>query len=138
MVKGRGYAWGLSSAILSSIPVTSPFWAVIIGSVAGVKLFDEFIFQILFLGLPPIGFVVAFIGKVRSDYGTCARKLCNIGAGIGIVMSAILIWSMIGVLLQDVFSVPEYPAVITGLVDTILISGYFLIAYIRGKVLWFI
>ena len=138
MIKGRGYVFGLSSVILSSMSFVSPFLAVIIGSIFGKKIFYEFIFQILYIGLPPIGFITAFVGKVKSDYGTRARKLCNIGAGMGIVMSTILILSMIKILLQDVFSVPEYPAVITGFVDTVLICGYFFIAYIRGKLLWFI
>ena len=138
MAKRNGYVWGMLSVILSSCSIASPFLGVIIGSMAGLPVFLEPIFQILFLFLPPIGFIFAFIGKVRCENGTEARKLCNIGAGIGIVMSAILIWSMAMVLLQDFFSLTEEVAAVTGLIDMILIAGYFLIAYIKDKLLWFV
>lgn len=138
MVKGRGYVWGLSSTVLSSISLFLPFVAVISGSRSRGMDTTELALLILSFGLPPVGFVLAFVGRVRSNYGTQARKLCNAGARMGLVMSAILIWSMGSVLLQDVFSVPEYPAVITGLVDTVLIYGYFRIAYSMGKILWFL
>lgn len=85
-----------------------------------------------------IGFIFAFIGKVRSKYGTKARRLCNIGAGIYWIVSVALMFAGLFALWMDVFSIPARAAEITGFVDTVLIAGYFLIAYIRGKILWFI
>lgn len=133
MKKGKGYAWGLSSVILSSVSIASPFLGVIFMSDESTMIAS--ILPFLYICIPPVGFVVAFIGRVKSEHGTRARKLCNIGAGIGMAMCAIFIWSFVGVFLEE--SIPEYPAVITSLVDMVLISGYLLIAYAKGKLLWF-
>ncbi len=136
MIKGRGYAWGLSSVILSSCYFVLPLFIFKPSSGTAAILFSYF--QILWVFFPIIGFILAFIGKVRSEYGTKARRLCNIGAGIGWVVSVVLMFSGLGALWMDVFSISARAAEITCFVDTILIAGYFLIAYIRGKILWFI
>jgi len=136
VVKGRGYAWGLSSVILSACYFVFPLFILKPSSETAAILFSYL--QILWVFFPMIGFILAFIGKVRSEWGTKARKLCNIGAGICWVVSVMLMFFGLGALWMDVFSISASAAEITGFVDTVLIAGYFLIAYIRGKILWFI
>lgn len=85
MVKGRGYAWGLSSVILSACYFVFPFFILKPSSETAAILFSYL--QILWVFFPMIGFILAFIGKVRSEWGTKSRKLCNIGAGICWVLS---------------------------------------------------
>ena len=136
MIKGRGYAWGLSSVILSACFFVLPLFILKPDSETAAILFSYL--QILWVFFPLIGFILAFIGKVRSEYGTKARRMCNIGAGICWVVSFVLMFSGFGVLWMDVFSIPATAAEVTGFVDTVLIAGYFLIAYICGRILWFI
>lgn len=136
-IKGRGYAWGLSSVILVVgffvLPVVfiKPRESEILQTVLSC-------IQILWVCFPPIAFILAFIGKVRSEGGTKARSLCNIGAVIGWIESVVLMFHGFGALWMDVFPIPTEAAEIATFVDTFLIAGYFLIGYIRGKILWFI
>ncbi|MBQ8398525.1 MAG: hypothetical protein IJX08_01015 [Clostridia bacterium] len=136
----RGIVWGVLSVIVSVGSFVLPIMALIIGTVAGKAVYDVLwpIALALFLCFPPIGFVLAFIGKVRSASETKARTLCNVGAGVGIVLSAVFLWMMTGAAFQDFLLLKEDAAVITALIDTCLLTGYFLAAYIRGKILWFI
>ena len=103
MIKGRGYVWGLSSIILSCCYfVILPF--IIKPSSESLEVLFLCI-QILWVILPMIGFALAFIGKVRSEHGTKARKLCNIGAGICWNESVIFMFAGLLVLWMDVFSI---------------------------------
>lgn len=136
MIKGRGYAWGLSSVILAAGFFVLPIVLIKPSSSETLEIILSYI-RILWVCFPAVAFIFAFIGKVRSKWGTKARRLCNIGAGIGWVVSVVLMFSGIGALWIDVFSISARAAEITGFVDTVLIAGYFLIAYIRGKILWF-
>ena len=137
--KGNGYAWGMASVILSLYSIASPFLGVIVSFVRDDPELSGITFHTgLGYLLLPIGFAFAFIGKVRSEYGTKARKLCNIGAGISAAMAALRVWTAAFVFLKIYWSVAEQAAAITALIDTILLVGYFLVAYITGKLLWFI
>ena len=138
MIKGKGYVWGLSSVILAVVFLSFPFWMALIIAVSGVNIFDVLAVQISFIVLPLVIFVVAFIGKVRSERGTKARKLCNIGAAIGWSELAVISFSGFTVLWTDVLPIPIVAADITILVDTILLCGYLLIAYLTGKLLWYV
>ena len=137
LTRGKGYALGLSSVIFAIgffvLPIVfiKPSFFMIPDMVLSY-------IRILWVLFPAIAFVLAFIGKVKSKRATKARRLCNIGAGIGWIASVVLMFTGFGSLWMDVFSISAVAAEVTCLVDTILISGYFLIAYIRGKILWFI
>lgn len=137
MRNDRGFACGLSSVILSSCYFVLPLIIIKYSSSVTVAIIQSCI-RALWVFFPVLGFVFAFVGKVRSDYGTIARKLCNIGAGIGWIASIMLMFMAFGALWMDVFSISAWAAEVTSFVDTVLIAGYFLIAYIRGKLLWFI
>ena len=138
LIKGKGYVWGLSSVILAGLFLSFPFLMALITAVSGVKVFDVLAVQISFIVLPLVTFVVAFIGKVRSEHGTKARKLCNIGAAISWSELVVLSFSGFAALWTDVLPMPAVAADITIWVDTILLCGYFLIAYLTGKLLWYV
>ena len=136
--KGKGYAFGLSSVILSALSAGFPFWVILLGGIFNVKVIAELISQILLVILPPAGFAFAFVGRVRSESGTQARKLSHIGAAMGVSMSLAPMFSAFLVLWEEVSFIPTSVGYATACVDTILLSGYWMIAYIRGKVFWFI
>ena len=94
--------------------------------------------QVVWIFFPVLAFALAFIGKVRSEPDTKARRCCNIGAGMGWILSGLLMFIGFGALWKDVVSLPETAAEITALIDTLLMAGYLVTAYIRGKILWFI
>ena len=132
MIKGKGYAWGLSSVMLAIAFVVLPF--ALIKPSSWVPLS---IIQVVWAFFPTFAFVLAFVGKVRSEQRTKARRLCNIGAGMGWLVSTMLIFAGLDILWTEVVSLPETAAEITTIIDTVLIAGYLLIAYIRGKIFWF-
>lgn len=137
-MKERGYGWGLSSALASSLSLAFPLVSVMVGSMAGAGAVLQTVCMCLFLLFPPIGFVLAFIGRGKSEYGTKTRRLCNVGAGIGLVISAVFVCAFTNVLLQDAFSISLQAASVTGVVDATLFALYFWWAYVRGKILWFL
>lgn len=137
MRKGRGYAWGLSSVIFAAGYFVLPIVLIKPSSSVTLEIVLSYI-RILWAFFPAIAFIFAFIGKTRSEWGTKARRLCNIGVTIGLFASIILMFFAFGSLWVDVFSISAWEAEVTALVDTGLFAGYFLIAYIRGKILWFI
>jgi len=137
VVKGRGYAWGLSSVIFAAGYFVLPIVLIKPSSSVTLEIILSYI-RILWVGFPAIAFVFAFVGKTRSEWGTKARRLCNIGATIGWLASIMLMFFGFGALWTDVFSLSAWEAEVTTFVDTILIAGYFLIAYIRGKIFWFV
>lgn len=137
MQKGKGYVWGLISVILDVGFFVLPIVLIKPGSSVTLEIVLSYI-RILWVFFPVIAFIFAFIGKTRSEWGTKARKLCNVGAGIGWIVSSILLFFAIGILWTDVFSISSWVAEITAFVDTILIAGYLLISYIKGTPFWII
>lgn len=135
MSKERGYAWGLSSVIFDAGYFVLPFVLTKPSSSVTLEIIWPYI---LWVSIPAIAFVFAFVGRTRSEWGTKARTLCNIGATIGGLVSIVLMFSGFGALWIDVFSLSAREAEVTTFVDTILIAGYFLIAYNRGKIFWFV
>ena len=138
MKREKGYGWGIASLIIAITNLASPILMVMLGLLISNMPLIEPLFQVLFVSLAPIGFIVAFLGKVRTISGTRARKFCNFCAGVGLVICAIFGGALIGVFWLDVMHVGRYAAMVTAWVDTILIIGYWLIAYICGEVIWFV
>jgi hypothetical protein len=137
MRKGRGYAWGFSSVIFDVGYLVLPFVLIKPSSSAALETLVLCI-QILWACFPFVAYILAFVGRTRSEGGTKARRLCNIGATIGWIFSIMLMFMAFGSLWMDVFSLSAAEAEVTTFVDTFLIAGYFLVAYISGKILWFL
>lgn len=137
MRKGSGFAWGLSSVLFAAGYLLLPFFLIKPGSTEMMERLLSYI-QILWAFFPAIAFGLAFIGKKKSQQETKARRLCNIGAGIGWLASFVLLYWAFSFLWVDIFSIPARAAEVICLIDTVLVTGYFLIAYICGKLLWFI
>ena len=137
MTRDKGYVCGLSSIICCAGFYVLPF------AFSGGFFSQEVniilsVVRVLWIFLPVAAFALAFIGKVRSAHGTTARKLCNIGAGIGLFECASLVLSGLALLWIDILSIPASAAEMTIFVDAVLIVGYFIVAYICGKIFWFI
>lgn len=136
MRNDRGFAWGCGSVILNVIFFFAiPFISNPPKEGAAAIIFT--CLQVLWVLFPYIVFFLALIGKKRSKSEIKARKLCNIGAVMGLFEGGAILFFGIGALWGDVFLLPAPAVELLMFVDTILIVGYLLIAYLSGRLLWF-
>lgn len=136
--KSDGKPWGVASIIVSvGTFVSFPLAAVLVGD-GGLHWVFKLVLSVLFVASFPVGYVLAYVGKKKSEERSEAMKSCNVGAAVSVFVSSILVFSLAFVALQLWFYVDETAAAVTALVDTVLISGSLIMMYVRSKLLWFI
>lgn len=133
---GKGFVLGLTSLIVSVVSFNM-FLVIEIVSHLEIHAVLQIVIYVLIMLSYPAGFVLSFIGKIQSEKSTVARQLCYVSACISTFVCTIIIFAFSAAVLQDAFNIEETASYVTALIDAILIMGYFVLAYIRGKLIWF-
>ena len=134
---GKGFGWGLISLIVSVVSYNM-FLIIMLVSDSEIHPVLQIVIYVLLMLSYPAGFVLSFIGKKKSEKSTVARQLCYVSVCISTVLCTVVIFTISATILQNAFNIEETASYVTALIDAILIMGYFVLAYIREKLIWFL